>query len=57
MRALAERQCADQGNKVDINIKIVYDGNSKRPKRFDVGSTTIDKNGNKQIKDFKFYNN
>ena len=35
-RALAERQCADRGNKVDINIEIVYDGNSKGPKRFNI---------------------
>ncbi|MBD5437437.1 MAG: hypothetical protein HDR37_02490 [Treponema sp.] len=35
-RALAERQCADRGNKVDINIKIVYDGNSKRPESFNI---------------------
>ena len=37
-RALAERQCADRGNKVDINIEIVYDkiGYSKRPVSFSV---------------------
>ena len=46
-----------EGKRVDVDIKIVYDGNNKRPKRFNVRSTTIDKNGNKQIKDFKFYNN
>ena len=35
-RALAERQCADRGNKVDINIEIVYDGNSKRLEGFNI---------------------
>ena len=42
--------------KVEVDIQIIYDSNSKRPKRFEVKSIIVDKKGIQEIKKYKFYN-
>ena len=42
--------------KVEFDIQIIYDSNSKRPKRFEVKSIIVDKKGIQEIKKYKFYN-
>ena len=41
---------------VEVDIQIIYDSNSKRPKRFEVKSIIVDKKGIQEIKKYKFYN-
>ena len=42
--------------KDEVDIQIIYDSNSKRPKRFEVKSIIVDKKGIQEIKKYKFYN-
>ena len=39
-----------------VDIQIIYNSNSKRPKRFEVKSIIVDKKGIQEIKKYKFYN-
>ena len=50
------KDALSEGKKVEIDIQIIYDSNSKRPKRFEVKSIIVDKKGIQEIKKYKFYN-
>ena len=50
------KDALSEGKKVEVDIQIIYDSNSKRPKRFEVKSIIVDKKGIQEIKKYKFYN-
>ena len=50
------KDALSEGKKVEVDIQIIYDSNSKRPKRFEVQSIIVDKKGIQEIKKYKFYN-
>ena len=50
------KKSLSEGKKIEVDIQIIYDSNSKRPKRFEVKSIIVDKKGIQEIKKYKFYN-
>lgn len=50
------KDALSEGKKVEVDIQIIYNSNSKRPKRFEVKSIIVDKKGIQEIKKYKFYN-